>query len=60
MKYSANQVELFNEIGIGIEDKNYTKEEQERLKIKVTDFIMSQSSKDIDKFTKKFSNILYN
>lgn len=60
MKYSKNQVQLFNEIGICIEDKNYTNEEQEILKIKVTDFIMSQSTKDIDKFTKKFSNILYN
>lgn len=40
------------------EDKNYTKDEVERLKIKVTDFIVSQSTKDIDKYSKKFSRLL--
>lgn len=60
MKYSENDKQLFNEAGIYIEDKNYTKEERENFKIKVTDYIMSQSSKEIDKFNRKFSNILYN
>lgn len=59
MEYSKKERQLFNEIGIHVEDKNYTEEERERFKIKVTDYIMSQSSKDIDKLTKKFSNILY-
>lgn len=30
----------------------------ERLKIKVTDFIVSQSTKDIDRYSKKFSRLL--
>ncbi len=58
MKYSNKDKELFNEAGINIEDKNYTNDEVERLKMRVTDFIMSQSSKDINKYSQKFSNIL--
>ena len=46
------------ETGIHVEDKNYTNDEVERLKIKVTDFIVSQSTKDIDKYSKKFSRLL--
>lgn len=60
MKYSKKDKELFDEAGIYVEDKDYTKEEIENLKIKVTDYIMNQSSKDINNFNKKFSNILYN
>lgn len=60
MKYSGNEKQLFNEAGILIEDKDYTKEEREKLKIKLTDYIMNQSSKDISNLNKKFSNILYN
>ena len=40
------------------ENKNYTNDEVERFKIKVTDFIMSQSTKDIEKYSKKFSSLL--
>ena len=42
-----------------LENRNYTKEEVERLRIKVTDFIMSQSTNEIDKYSRKFSDILY-
>lgn len=58
MKYSNKDKELFNEAGINIEDKNYTNEEVESLKMRVTDFIMSQSTKDINKYSQKFSNLL--
>ncbi len=58
MKYSNKDKKLFNEAGINIEDKNYTNEEVESLKMRVTDFIMSQSTKDINKYSQKFSNIL--
>lgn len=58
MKYLNKDKELFNEAGINIEDKNYTNEEVESLKMRVTDFIMSQSTKDINKYSQKFSNIL--
>ena len=59
MKFSNKDIELFNEAGISVEDKNYTTEEVENLKMKVTDFLMSQSTKDINKYNNKFSSILY-
>ena len=58
MQFSSKDIQLFNEAGINVEDKNYTKDEVERLKIKVTDFIVSQSTKDIDKYSKKLSRLL--
>ena len=58
MQFSSKDIQLFNESGIHVEDKNYTKDEVERLKIKVTDFIISKSIKDIDKYNKKFSRLL--
>lgn len=60
MKFSENDKKLFNEAGIYVDDRNYSEEEVETFKVKVTDYIMSQSSKEINKFNKKFSNILYN
>ena len=58
MQFSSKDIQLFNESGIHVEDKNYTNSEVERLKIKVTEFIISQSTKDIDKYSKKFSSLL--
>ena len=58
MKFSSKVINLFNEAGVKVEERNYTKEEVERLRIKVTDFIMSQSTKEIDKYSRKFSDIL--
>ena len=58
MQFSSKDIQLFNEAGINVENKNYTNEEVERLKRKVTDFIMSKISKDIDKYNKKFSSLL--
>ena len=58
MQFSNKDIQLFNEAGINVEDKNYTNDEVERLKIKVTEFIISQSTKDIDKYSKKFSSLL--
>ena len=58
MQFSNNDIKLFCEAGINVENKNYSEEEVERLKIKVTDFIVSQSTKDIDTYNKKFSSLL--
>ena len=58
MQFSNKDIQLFNEAGIDVENKNYTNDEVERLKIKVTEFIISQSTKDIDKYGKKFSSLL--
>ncbi len=59
MKFSNNDKKLFSEAGICVEDKEYSAKEIEQLKVKVADYIMSQSSKDIAEVTKKFNNILY-
>ena len=58
MQFSKQDIQLFNEAGINVDNKNYTNDEVERLKIKVTDFIVSQSTKDIDRYSKKFSSLL--
>ncbi len=58
MQFSKQDIQLFNEAGINVDDKNYTNDEVERLKIKITDYIMSQSTKDIDKYSKKFNSLL--
>ena len=58
MQFSNKDIQLFNEAGINVENKNYTNDEVERLKIKITDYIVSQSTKDIDKYSKKFSSFL--
>ena len=58
MQFSNKDIQLFNEAGINVENKKYTNDEVERFKIKVTDFIMSQSTKDIEKYSKKFSSLL--
>ena len=58
MQFSNKDIQIFNEAGINVDDKNYTNDEVERLKIKVTDYIVSQSTKDIDKYSKKFSSLL--
>ena len=58
MQFSNKDIQLFNEAGIDVENKSYTNDEVERLKIKVTEFIISQSTKDIDKYSKKFSSLL--
>ena len=58
MQFSNKDIQLFNEAGINVENKNYTNDEVERFKIKVTDFIMIQSKKDIEKYSKKFSSLL--
>ncbi len=58
MQFTNKDIQLFNNAGIDVENKNYTNEEVEELKIKVVDFIMSQSTKDIDKYNKQFMDLL--
>ena len=58
MQFTNKDIQLFNNAGIDVENKNYTNEEVEELKIKVIDFIMSQSTKDIDKYNKYFMDLL--
>ena len=53
MQFTNKDIQLFNNAGIDVENKNYTNEE-----VKVIDFIMSQSTKDIDKYNKQFMDLL--
>lgn len=57
--FNTEEIEKINKSVGTLENRNYTKEEVERLRIKVTDFIMSQSTNEIDKYSRKFSDILY-
>lgn len=57
--FNTEEIEKINKSAGTLENRNYTKEEVERLRIKVTDFIMSQSTNEIDKYSRKFSDILY-
>lgn len=58
MQFSKNDINLFYEAGINVENKNYSKDEVEKLKSKATDFVVSQSIKDIDTYRKKFNSLL--
>ena len=57
MQFTNKDIQLFNNAGIDVENKNYTNEEVEEFKIKVIDFIMSQSTKDIDNSNIQFMDL---
>ena len=54
----AIEIQSLAQAGLAYTDNVYDIERYERLKIKVTDFIVSQSTKDIDKYSRKFSSLL--
>ena len=58
-KFTEKEINLINQAGITIEDKNYTKEELEKCRFQIADYIMNHSSKngDIDKLNKKYNKI---
>lgn len=59
-KCTTNEIKLLENIGINIEDREYTNEELRRYEYQIEDFIMSQSTKndDISKLSNQFSSIL--
>lgn len=59
-KCTTNEIKLLENIGINIEDKDYTNEELRRYENQIEDFIMSHSTKngDISKLSNQFSGIL--
>lgn len=59
-KCATNEIKLLENIGINIEDKEYTNEELRRYENQIEDFIMSHSTKnnDISKLSNQFSGIL--
>lgn len=59
-KCTTNEIKLLNNIGIKIEDRDYTVEEIRRYESTIEEFIMSHSTKngDINKFINQYNGIL--
>ena len=55
-KCTTNEIKLLKNIGINIEDKEYTNEELRRYENQIEDFIMSHSTKNGD--ISKLSNLV--
>lgn len=57
---TTKDIKLLENIGINVEDRNYTNEEIKKYEYEITDYIMSQSSKngDIPKMLNQFSGVL--
>jgi hypothetical protein len=57
---TQNEIQLLNEAGIKIENKDYTNDDLKKYQSQIVDFIMSQSLKNgaIDKTSNKYNNIL--
>lgn len=58
--YRAEELRLLKNVGIELEDKEYSREELRKYETEVESFIMSQSTKngDLDKSMKSYSSIL--
>ncbi len=57
-EYNANQIKLLTEVGITIEDKEYSVEERKNFSSQVISYIMNYSKNDIGNIHKKYSDIL--
>lgn len=57
---TTNEIKLLEDIGITIEDKNYSREELRKYEIYIEEYIMSHSSKngDISRLSNKYNSIL--
>lgn len=57
---TKNEIKLLENIGIKVEDKEYSNEELRRYEISIEDFIMSHSSKngDISRVSNQYDSIL--
>lgn len=59
-KCTTNELKLLENIGINIEDKEYSKEELRKYENEIEEFIMSHSTKngDISRFINQYNGIL--
>lgn len=59
-KCTTKEIELLENIGLNVEDKDYTNEELRRYESQIEDFIMSHSTKngDISKLSNQYNSIL--
>lgn len=56
-KCTKKEIELLEQAGINLVDKDYTKEELKRCENEIVEHIMSKSFKEIDGLRDKYSNI---
>lgn len=59
-KCTTSEIKLLNNIGIKIEDRDYTAEELRKYESTIEEFIMSHSTKngDINRFINQYNGIL--
>ena len=59
-KCTTNEIKLLENIGISVENKEYTNEELRKYENQIEDFIMSHSTKngDISKYSSQYNSIL--
>lgn len=59
-KCTTKELKLLENIGITVEDKEYTNEELRRYEKEIEEFIMSHSTKngDISKYSSQYNSIL--
>ncbi len=57
---TTKEIKLLENIGLNVEDKDYTNEELRRYESQIEDFIMSHSTKngDISKLSNQYNSIL--
>ena len=59
-KYTTKEINLLKDIGLNIEDREYSSEELRRCENYIEEYIMSQSSKngDIPRLSNEYNGIL--
>lgn len=59
---TRNEIELIENAGFKVENKDYTKDELRKCESQITEYIMSHSSKngDIGKLSNEYSSIIRN
>ena len=59
-QFSKEEIELLNNAGINVEDRDYSKEELRKCELEIEEFIMSHSTKngDIAKLSNQYDKIL--
>lgn len=59
-KCTTNEIKLLENIGLNVEDKDYSREELRKYEIYIEEYIMSHSSKngDISRLSNQYNSIL--
>lgn len=52
-----NEIKLLEKAGVNVEDKNYNEQEMEKCAFKIEDYIISQSSKEMNKISSEYRSI---